>query len=102
MRMETQHGVMKVVKLVVKRGLMNRIIRIQHQQIVKTSGSLPSDSQLSGKNSREMTIRCIFSFFSLLRMSLFWLGVSGVALGLSGLNAYLYLQASKSKRIWVG
>lgn len=37
-------------------------------------------------------------------MNLFWLGISGVALGLSGLNAYLYLQASKSFNvgiIWV-
>ena len=96
MRMEIQHGLLRVVKLVLEIELISRIIRILHQQIVKTSGSLPWVSQLSGMNLKVVTIRCIFSFFSLLRMSLFWLGVSGVALGLSGLNAYLYLQASKS------
>ena len=40
--------------------------------------------------------RTVFAFFSLLRMNVFWIGVNAVAIGLSGLNAYLYLQASKS------
>ena len=43
---------------------------------------------------------CLFTFFSLLKMNLFWFGVNAVALGLSGTNAYLYLQASKRRGLF--
>ena len=33
-------------------------------------------------------------------MNLFWFGVNAVALGLSGTNAYLYLQASKRRGLF--
>ena len=33
-------------------------------------------------------------------MNIFWCGVNAVALGLSGTNAYLYLQASKRRGLF--